>query len=76
MAGLHRVLPVLAVVLMVFAGTMAVPLAFAWFGHDAALVDHVQALAITFIFTRCPFPTFCPLMSRNFEEVQKKLLER
>jgi protein SCO1/2 len=33
-----------------------------------------QALAITFIFTRCPFPTFCPLMSRNFEEVQKKLL--
>jgi protein SCO1/2 len=33
-----------------------------------------KALAITFIFTRCPFPTFCPLMSRNFEEVQKKLL--
>jgi protein SCO1 len=33
-----------------------------------------QALAITFIFTRCPFPLFCPLMSRNFEEVQKKLL--
>jgi len=33
-----------------------------------------QAVAITFIFTRCPFPTFCPLMSRNFEEVQKKLL--
>lgn len=32
-----------------------------------------QALAITFIFTRCPFPLFCPLMSRNFEEVQKKL---
>lgn len=35
-----------------------------------------QALAITFIFTRCPFPTFCPLMSRNFEEVQKTLLAR
>jgi protein SCO1/2 len=33
-----------------------------------------QALAISFIFTRCPFPLFCPLMSRNFEEVQKKLL--
>jgi len=33
-----------------------------------------QALAITFIFTRCPFPLFCPLMSRNFEEVQRKLL--
>ncbi len=33
-----------------------------------------QALAITFIFTRCPFPTFCPLMSRNFAEVQTNLL--
>ena len=31
-------------------------------------------LAITFLFTRCPFPTFCPLMSHNFAEVQKKLL--
>ena len=35
-----------------------------------------QALAITFIYTRCPFPTFCPLMSRNFEEVQKKLVSQ
>jgi len=25
------------------------------------------ALAITFIFTRCPYPTFCPLMSNNFK---------
>ena len=33
-----------------------------------------KALAITFLFTRCPFPTFCPQMSRNFSEVQKKLL--
>jgi protein SCO1/2 len=33
-----------------------------------------QALAITFIFTRCPYPTFCPLMASNFEEVQKQLL--
>jgi protein SCO1/2 len=33
-----------------------------------------QALAITFIFTRCPFPTFCPLMANNFEQVQKQLL--
>jgi protein SCO1/2 len=32
-----------------------------------------QALAITFIFTRCPFPTFCPLMSLNFDAVQNKL---
>jgi protein SCO1/2 len=33
-----------------------------------------KALAITFLFTRCPFPTYCPLMSRNFSEVQQKLL--
>src|SRR6185436_12077732 len=34
-----------------------------------------QALAITFIFTRCPFPTFCPLMSNNFRDVQDTLLK-
>jgi protein SCO1/2 len=32
-----------------------------------------QALALTFIFTRCPFPTFCPRMSQNFEKAQKAL---
>lgn len=32
-----------------------------------------QALALTFIFTRCPFPTFCPRMAANFEETQQKL---
>lgn len=32
-----------------------------------------QALAITFLFTRCPYPTFCPLMSNRFEELQQKL---
>lgn len=35
-----------------------------------------RALAITFIFTRCPFPTFCPRMSENFAEVQRRLLAR
>ena len=34
-----------------------------------------QALAITFIFTRCPYPTFCPLMSNNFRAVQEALLK-
>ena len=34
-----------------------------------------QALAFTFIFTRCPYPTFCPLMSNNFREVQDTLLK-
>ncbi len=33
-----------------------------------------QALAITFLFTRCPYPTFCPLMANNFSQVQQKLL--
>lgn len=33
-----------------------------------------QAVAITFIFTRCPLPNFCPRMSSNFEEAQRKLL--
>jgi protein SCO1 len=33
-----------------------------------------QALAVTFIFTRCPFPTFCPLMSSNFQKAQDALL--
>jgi protein SCO1/2 len=32
-----------------------------------------QALAITFFFTRCPIPNFCPRLSRNFEEAAKKL---
>src|ERR1017187_4309221 len=33
-----------------------------------------QALAITFLFTRCPFPDFCPLMANNFGAAQKRLL--
>jgi protein SCO1 len=33
-----------------------------------------QALALTFIFTRCPFPTFCPLMSNNFRKAQDALV--
>jgi protein SCO1/2 len=33
-----------------------------------------QALAITFLFTRCPYPLYCPLMANNFAEAQKKLL--
>ena len=33
-----------------------------------------DALAITFLFTRCPFPNFCPLMANHFAEAQQKLL--
>ena len=32
-----------------------------------------QALAFTFIFTRCPFPEFCPRMGNNFQTTAKKL---
>ena len=28
-------------------------------------------VALTFIYTRCPLPEFCPLMNRNFAAVQK-----
>ena len=32
-----------------------------------------RALAITFIYTRCPFPNFCPLLSSRFAEVQRQM---
>jgi protein SCO1/2 len=28
---------------------------------------------LTFIYTRCPLPTFCPLMSQNFATLQRRL---
>lgn len=31
-----------------------------------------RALALTFIYTRCPMPNFCPLMDRNFADLQKR----
>ena len=48
---------------------------------DAALVDQDGApafissfkghpAALTFIYTRCPIPDFCPLMDRNFQAIQ------
>jgi len=35
-----------------------------------------QAYAFTFIFTRCPFPTYCPRMNNNFGTVYKELLAK
>jgi protein SCO1/2 len=51
---------------------------------DAALVDQDNTprlfssfkghrLAITFIYTRCPLPEFCPLMDRHFSSIQKTI---
>jgi protein SCO1 len=32
-------------------------------------------VVLTFIYTRCPLPTFCPLMDRHFVAIQKTLKE-
>jgi protein SCO1 len=45
------------------------------FGGAFSTADYKgRALAITFLFTRCPYPTFCPRMAGNFEEAQRKML--
>ena len=54
---------------------------------DAVLVDQDgrqrrisdwqgKTLAVTFVYTRCPVPDFCPLMDKHFSEVQRKLSEQ
>jgi cytochrome oxidase Cu insertion factor (SCO1/SenC/PrrC family) len=32
-----------------------------------------QALAISFFYTRCPMPDFCPRLSKNFQEASRKI---
>jgi protein SCO1/2 len=32
-----------------------------------------RALLLTFIYTRCPLPDYCPLMSRNFSQISQEL---
>lgn len=32
-----------------------------------------KAVLLTFVYTRCPLPNFCPLMSKNFAELQQRL---
>jgi protein SCO1/2 len=32
-----------------------------------------QSVILTFIYTRCPFPDYCPLMMRNFNAVKRDL---
>ena len=40
--------------------------------HDEVSLDTFrgQPFVLTFVFTRCPVPNFCPRMSNNFEELQ------
>ena len=43
-------------------------------GDEIKLSDfRGRALAITFIFTRCPLPDFCPRMSAHFAELERLL---
>lgn len=43
-------------------------------GKAIRLADYRgKAVALTFIFTRCPLPDFCPLMMKNFAEAQATL---
>jgi protein SCO1/2 len=34
-----------------------------------------RTLAVTFIYTRCPLPDFCPLMDRQFAAVQQAIID-
>jgi len=44
-------------------------------GEKIQLSDFAgQAYAFSFIFTRCPFPNFCPRMNMNFEAAYKQLM--
>jgi len=44
--------------------------------EDRFRVDEGKALVVTFIYTKCPMPTFCPLMDRHFATMQAKLKEK
>ena len=35
-----------------------------------------EAVAFTFIFTRCPLPDYCPRMSKNFSRTRELLVQR
>jgi protein SCO1/2 len=34
-----------------------------------------KIVLVTFIYTRCPFPTFCPLLSSEFASIQRELFK-
>jgi protein SCO1/2 len=36
---------------------------------------HGKAVLLTFIYTRCPLPDYCPLMSHNFAQIEKNLTQ-
>ncbi len=44
--------------------------------RDFAAIRGERAIAITFIYTKCPIPTFCPAMDRQFAEAQSLIKEK
>jgi protein SCO1 len=34
-----------------------------------------KSVLVTFIYTRCPFPTFCPLLSNEFAAIRRELIK-
>jgi protein SCO1/2 len=44
--------------------------------RDLNTIRSDRALAITFIYTKCPIPTFCPAMDRQFAEAQALITKR
>lgn len=43
-------------------------------GHPVSLSDfRGKAVVLDFIYTRCPLPNYCPLLSRNFADLEKRL---
>src|SRR5260221_898612 len=53
---------------------------------DAAFIDQADkrraisewmgtATVLTFIYTRCPLPNYCPLMDQNFATLQRRLAD-
>lgn len=41
--------------------------------HITLETFHDQPLILTFVFTRCPIPNFCPRISSNFAELQQAI---
>jgi protein SCO1/2 len=44
--------------------------------RDFTTIRAGRPMAVTFIYTKCPIPTFCPAMDRQFAEAQGLLKER
>jgi protein SCO1/2 len=44
--------------------------------RDLDTIRGDRALAVTFIYTKCPIPTFCPAMDRQFAEAQALIKQK